>query len=74
MVLDRWRAGSFASVADVREAARRRTPRMVFDYVDGGARGEVTMHANRVAFDEIARCIDEDLLPTRRYNPELKLI
>ncbi len=27
-----------------------------------------------VAFDEIARCIDEDLLPTRRYNPELKLI
>jgi len=26
------------------------------------------------AFDEVARAIDVDLLPTRRYNPELKLI
>ena len=27
-----------------------------------------------VAFAEIARRIDEDMLPTRRYNPELKLL
>lgn len=43
----------YASVEDVRRAARRRTPRMVFDYVDGGARSEVTMRANRAAFDDL---------------------
>jgi L-lactate dehydrogenase (cytochrome) len=42
-----------ASVEDVRRLAARRLPRMVFDYVDGGARGEVTMRENRVAFDEV---------------------
>lgn len=47
------RARVFASVEDVRRAARRRTPRMVFDYVDGGARSEVTMRANVAGFDEL---------------------
>ena len=43
----------YASVEDVRRVARRRVPRMVFDYVDGGARAELTMRANRDAFDEV---------------------
>ena len=36
-----------ASLGDYRELARRRLPRQIFDYVDGGAFGEVTLAANR---------------------------
>jgi len=39
-----------ASVADVRERARRRLPRLAFDFIDGGADGEVTLRANEAAF------------------------
>ena len=42
-----------ADVADVRELARRRTPRPVFDYVDGAAEDERSAAASRRAFDEI---------------------
>lgn len=37
-------------VDDLRKLARRRLPRVVFDYVDGGAEEEVTLAANREAF------------------------
>jgi L-lactate dehydrogenase (cytochrome) len=39
-----------ASVDDLRALARRRLPRGVFDYVDGGAEDELTVAANRAAF------------------------
>jgi L-lactate dehydrogenase (cytochrome) len=39
-----------ASVADLRAIARRRLPRGVFDYIDGGAEDERTMEANAAAF------------------------
>ena len=42
------------SVADVRALARARTPIMAFDFVDGGADDEVTMRANRSAFERVA--------------------
>jgi len=42
------------TVADLRELARRRLPRMVFDLVDGGAEDEVTLRANREAFAALA--------------------
>jgi L-lactate dehydrogenase (cytochrome) len=35
-----------SSAAEYREAARRRLPRFLFDYVDGGANGEQTLRAN----------------------------
>lgn len=35
-----------SSVADYREAARRRLPRFLFDYIDGGAGTEATLAAN----------------------------
>ena len=35
-----------ANIADYREAARRRLPRVLFDYIDGGAYAERTMAAN----------------------------
>ncbi len=36
-----------ASIEDYREFARRRLPRQIFDYIDGGAFGESTLAANR---------------------------
>jgi isopentenyl diphosphate isomerase/L-lactate dehydrogenase-like FMN-dependent dehydrogenase len=38
------------TVADLRSAARRRLPRMVFDFVDGGAEDEITRDDNEAAF------------------------
>jgi L-lactate dehydrogenase (cytochrome) len=38
-------------VASLRREAKRFLPRAVFDYVDGGAEEEVTMAANRAAFN-----------------------
>jgi L-lactate dehydrogenase (cytochrome) len=40
-------------VDDLRTIARRRVPRAVFDYVDGGAEGEVTLRENRRAFEAL---------------------
>lgn len=36
-----------ASVSDFRELARKRLPRLMFDYIDGGAFDEATLNANR---------------------------
>jgi L-lactate dehydrogenase (cytochrome) len=41
------------SIADLRRAAKRRLPRVVFDYIDGGAEGETTLDENCRAFDRI---------------------
>lgn len=41
------------SVRDMRELARQRLPRMIFDLIDGGAEDEVTMRANEAAFADI---------------------
>lgn len=46
--------GGYASVADYREAARKRLPRAIFDFVDGGAGHEVTLQANERAFQRYA--------------------
>ena len=42
-----------ANVADLRRMARRRLPRGVFDYIDGGAEDERTMAENSAAFARI---------------------
>lgn len=42
------------SLEDLRRAARRRLPKQVFDFVDGGAEDEVTLTANRSAFRRIS--------------------
>jgi L-lactate dehydrogenase (cytochrome) len=41
------------NIEDLRCLARRRLPSVVFDYLDGGAEGEVTLRANRGAFDAV---------------------
>ena len=39
------------NIGDLRQAARRRLPRFLFDYVDGAAYDEKTMRWNEAAFD-----------------------
>src|SRR5688572_31247837 len=41
------------NVADLRRAAKRRLPRAVFDYIDGGADAEWTMRENSRIFDDV---------------------
>jgi L-lactate dehydrogenase (cytochrome) len=44
---------SAINIADLREAARLRLPKVVFDYLDGGADNETTLRDNIQAFDEV---------------------
>ena len=46
-------APAVLNIADLRRAAMRRLPRVVFDYVDGGADAESTLRANSSIFDEV---------------------
>src|SRR5262245_62768379 len=41
------------NVQDFRSLARRRLPRVVFDYLDGGAEDEITLRENRGAFEDV---------------------
>ena len=43
-----------ASIGDYREAARRRLPRFLFDYIDGGSYGEVTLRRNVSDLEDVA--------------------
>lgn len=41
------------NIGDLRRVAQMRLPQVVFDYVDGGAEGEVTLRENTRAFEEV---------------------
>ena len=43
-----------ANIEDLRQLARRRLPRALFDFVDGGAQDEVTLRANQSDFQRLA--------------------
>jgi L-lactate dehydrogenase (cytochrome) len=44
---------TIASIEDLRQRARRRLPRAVFDFIDGGAHDERSLRANREDFDRL---------------------
>src|ERR1041384_2551473 len=44
---------SIVNIADLRAAAKKRLPRVVFDYIDGGADAEWTMRENARVFDDV---------------------
>jgi isopentenyl diphosphate isomerase/L-lactate dehydrogenase-like FMN-dependent dehydrogenase len=46
-------APRIVNIDDLRRAAKRRLPRMVFDYIDGGADAEVTLRENCRAFESV---------------------
>lgn len=41
------------TIADLRAIAKRRTPKAAFDYTDGAAEGELSLHRARRAFEDI---------------------
>jgi isopentenyl diphosphate isomerase/L-lactate dehydrogenase-like FMN-dependent dehydrogenase len=41
------------NISDLRRLAERRLPRVVFDYIDGGADAEVTLRDNAKAFEQL---------------------
>ena len=49
----RVRSPKVVNVQDLRPLARRRLPRVVFDYLDGAAEDEITLRENRRAFDDV---------------------
>lgn len=66
-------------VTDLREAARRRLPRLLFDYIDGGAYAEVTIRRNAADLDALALrqrvMVDVSTLSTRTslFGQELSM-
>src|SRR5688572_30165544 len=72
-------AARAVNIADLRDLARRRLPRLVFDYIDGGAEDEVTLRGNQRVFDDVRlrpRCgvaLGECELGTRVLGHELAL-
>jgi L-lactate dehydrogenase (cytochrome) len=67
------------SIADFRAIAQRRVPRSVFDYLDGGAEGEVTLRENCRVYDDVtfrprhAVSFDQCNLRTRVLDFDLAL-
>jgi len=47
------RLSQACNIDDLRLLARRRLPRMIFDFFDGGAEDEVTLRANRAAYERL---------------------
>ena len=68
-----------ANYDDYRELARRRLPRMLFDYVDGGAYAETTLRRSVEAFQEIRlrqrvmRDVSELSLATELFGEKLAM-
>ena len=60
------------SVAAMREFARRRLPRAVFDFVDGGAEDEIVLRRNESAFDELS-LLPQPMRGTTRRDQTVEL-
>ena len=68
-----------SSAADYRAAARRKLPRFLFDYIDGGAYAEHTLRANSSDLADISlrqrilRNVDNLSLKTTLFGQELAM-
>ena len=62
-----------ASIADYRAAARRRVPRFLFDYTDGGSYAETTLAANVADLASI-RLDQRVLVDVSRIETQVKLL
>ena len=61
------------SVEDLRNAARARLPRVLFDFYDGGAEEEHTLRANREAFQAL-RILPHVLVDVAKVRTECTLV
>src|SRR6266576_3054945 len=53
MIRARVQSPYVINIEDLRRAAKRRLPRVIFDYIDGGAEAELTLRANCRAFEAV---------------------
>ncbi len=56
------------SIEDLRRMAKRRLPRAVFDFFDGGAEDETTLRENRAAFERV-RLLPKVLVDVAKVDP-----
>src|SRR3954463_1185538 len=61
------------SIEDLRRIAKRRLPRAVFDFFDGGAEDEVTLRANRAAFERV-RLLPKVLVDVARVDTSTEIL
>jgi (S)-mandelate dehydrogenase len=60
------------NIEDLRRLARRRLPRAIFDFFDGGAEDEVTLRGNRAAFERI-RLLPRVLVDVAQVDTRISL-
>src|SRR5437879_8699822 len=60
------------NIEDLRQLARRRLPRAIFDFFDGGAEDEVTLRENRAAFERV-RLLPRVLVDVAQVDTRVKL-
>ena len=60
------------NIEDLRQLARRRLPRAIFDFFDGGAEDEVTLRENRAAFERV-KLLPRVLVDVAQADPKVLL-
>jgi (S)-mandelate dehydrogenase len=60
------------NIEDLRVMARRRLPRAIFDFFDGGAEDEVTLRENRAAFERV-RLLPKVLVDVSKVDTKVSL-
>ena len=61
------------SIEDLREMAKRRLPRAIFDFFDGGAEDETTLRENRAAFERV-RLLPRVLVNVATIDTKVELL
>jgi (S)-mandelate dehydrogenase len=64
--------GDAVNIEDLRRAAKRRLPRAIFDFFDGGAEDETTLRENRAAFERV-RLLPKVLVNVREVDTTIDL-
>jgi len=65
--------GDAINIEDLRVAAKRRLPRAIFDFFDGGAEDEVTLRENRAAFERV-RLLPRVLVDVSKVDTVIDLL
>jgi (S)-mandelate dehydrogenase len=65
--------GDAVNIEDLRRLAKRRVPRAIFDFFDGGAEDETTLRDNRAAFERV-RLLPKVLVDVSRVKTEADLL
>ena len=64
--------GQAVNIEDLRRLAKRRLPRAIFDFFDGGAEDEATLRGNRAAFERV-RLLPKVLVDVSKIDTTVSL-